>query len=92
MKFMSTWSAQPGAMKEAVDRFLAGQAQPPAGVTLLGRWHNIDCSGGFSLFESDNPAALYEGAAVWADLLDLNTVMVVEDAVAGPVLAKVFKS
>lgn len=90
MKFMSTWSAKPGALREAVGRFLAGLGTPPAGVTLLGRWHNADCSGGFSLSESDNPAALYESAGVWADLMDLKIVPVIEDAEAGPILAKVF--
>ena len=90
MKFMTTWSAKPGTLREAVGRFLAGKGTPAAGVTLLGRWQSADFSGGFSLFESDNPVAIFETAAVWADLLDLKTTLVVEDADAGPVLAKVF--
>ena len=90
MKFMTTWSAKPETLREAVGRFLAGQGMPAAGVTLLGRCHSADLSGGFSLSESDNPSAVYETAAVWADLLDLKTTLVVEDADAGPVLAKVF--
>jgi hypothetical protein len=90
MKFMATWSAKPGALREAVGLFLAGKGTPPAGVTLLGRWHSVDCSMGFTLYESDNPAAVYESAAVWAELLDVDTVTVIEDAEAGPVLAKVF--
>jgi len=48
MKFMSTWALLPGTVQESVDRFLAGEAAPVEGVTLLGRWHNIDCSGGWS--------------------------------------------
>ena len=91
MKFMSTWKVLPGTLKETVDRFLGGQGQPPQGVTLLGRWHNIDCSGGFVLFESDHLAALYESAAVWADVLEIHNVAVIEDAEAGAALAKVFK-
>jgi hypothetical protein len=87
MKFMTTWAAQPGALDECVQRFLAGQAAPQEGVTLLGRWHNVDCSGGFSLYETDNPVQLYKGAVGWADLMDLTTVAVIEDAEAGPVLA-----
>jgi hypothetical protein len=89
MKFMTTWSAKPETLREAVGRFLAGQGMPAAGVTLLGRWHSADLSGGFSLFESDNPVAIYETSAVWADLLDMKIVPVVEDAEAGPILAKV---
>jgi hypothetical protein len=91
MKFLSTWQVRPGATKEAVARFLAGQAAPPPGVKLLGRWHKADLSGGFTLSESDNPSALYEGAALWADVLELHGNMVIEDAEAGPILAKVFK-
>jgi hypothetical protein len=88
MKFMTTWSAKPGAFPEAVRRFLAGQGAPGEGVTLLGRWHAADFTGGFSLFETSDPAALYASASQWADLLDLKSVLVIEDADAAPVLAK----
>ena len=91
MKFMSTWTLLPGSVKSAAEQFLAGGGGEPEGVTLLGRWHNVDCSGGFSLYESNNPAALHLGAAKWADLLELNTVAVIEDAAAGPNLAATFK-
>lgn len=91
MKFMVTWSAQPGYIGEAVERFLSGHGAPQEGVTLLGRWHNVDLSGGFSLYETDQPAQLYKGSAIWADLMELNTVAVIEDAEAGPILASVFK-
>jgi hypothetical protein len=91
MKFMTTWALIPGTVQEAVDRFLAGEAAPQEGVTLLGRWHNVDCSGGFSLYETNDPAALHKGAARWADLLELNTVAVIEDAQAGPNLTEIFK-
>ena len=91
MKVMTTWIARPGALREAVDRFLAGQGAPGEGVTLLGRWHSVDLSIGFSLFETENPAALYQSAAPWAELMELKTVLVVEDGEAGPALASVFK-
>lgn len=91
MKFLSTWSVRPGCLREAVDRFLAGQAQPLEGVALLGRWHKADLSGGFSLSETDSPRALYEFAAMWVDMLEIHTALVIEDADAGPIMAKVFK-
>ncbi len=90
MKIMSMWSVRPGVLKEAVQRFLAGQAQPGEGVTLLGRWHKADCSGGFSLYETEDPAALYALTVVWADVLEINDSVVLEDADVGPMLAKVF--
>ena len=67
MKYMSTWTVLPGALKEAVGRFLEGQGEPAEGVKLVGRWHKADCSGGFALFETTNPVALFKSAAVWAD-------------------------
>jgi hypothetical protein len=91
MKVMSTWSVRPGSAREAVKRFLAGDAAPVAGVTLLGRWHSVDLSHGYSLYETNNAALLYEGAARWAELMEIETVLVVEDVDAGPALAKTFK-
>jgi hypothetical protein len=91
MKFISVYSIPPGCLKEAASRFLKGEATPPAGIKLLGRWHRSDASGGYSLFEADSPAVMYEFAATWADVLDLHSNMVLDDSEAGPVLAKVFK-
>jgi Protein of unknown function (DUF3303) len=90
MKVLVSWSVRPGAVKEAVGRFLAGKAAPPEGVVLLGRWHKTDSSGGYSLFETSNPAALYAESAAWTDVLEIESHIVIEDAEAGPVLAKVF--
>ena len=91
MKFMSTWSLLPGSVKTAAEQFLAGGGLEAEGVTLLGRWHKVDCSGGFSLYESSNAAALHLGAGKWADLLAITIVPVIEDAEAGPNLAATFK-
>jgi hypothetical protein len=92
MKTMVTWSAKSGeGFSEAVRRFVAGQAAPPAGVKILGRWHSVDLSIGFTLYETDNMAALYAGAAIWADILDLRNYIVIEDSEAGPVLAGLAK-
>ena len=90
MKFMSTYSIRPGCMPEAAKRFLSGKAVPPAGVKLLGRYHKIDGSGGFTLSETDDPAKLYEFAASWGDVLEVHSHVVIEDADAGPVLGRVF--
>ena len=91
MKFMTTWALLPGSVKTAAEQFLAGGGGEPEGVTVLGRWHNADCSGGFSLYETNNAAALHLGAAKWADLLELTTVPVIEDSEAGPNLVATFK-
>jgi uncharacterized protein DUF3303 len=90
MKVMSTFSVRPGCLKEAAARFLAGQAAPVEGTTLLGRWHNADGSGGFALFETSSPEALYEGAVKWSDVLEIHGNVVVEDAAAGVSMAKYY--
>jgi len=88
MKTMLTWSLKSGeGFNEAVRRFLAGEAAPEPGQKILGRWHSVDLSTGFALYESDDAASNYAAAAKWADVLDLRTYLVVEDAEAGPILA-----
>jgi hypothetical protein len=90
MKFMSQFSVRPGCVPEAAQRFLSGKATPPAGVKIVGRWHKTDGSGGYTLFETDNPAILYEFSASWIDVLENHSTVVIEDAEAGQALAKVF--
>ena len=79
----------PENVATAVDRFLTGQGLPAKGVTLLGRWFNMG-DGGWALYEIDDPSALYETNAAWADLMERHTVPVIEDAQARPVLARLF--
>ncbi len=91
MKSILSWTVLPGATREAVDRFLSTGAPAEEGVTLLGRWHRTDGGGGFALFESDRPEQLYRGAMRWADVLKFESHLVIEDALAGPVVADIFK-
>lgn len=90
MKMMSTYSIRPGCVPEAAKRFLSGKGTPPAGIKILGRWHKTDGSGGYTLFESDNPALLFEFAASWSDVLDNHSNVVIEDAEAGAALARIY--
>jgi Protein of unknown function (DUF3303) len=91
MKFMSTWALLPGSVKATAEQFLASGGLESEDVTLLGRWHNADCRGGFSLYETSNLAALHLSAAKWADLLESTLVPVIEDGEAGPNLVATFK-
>ncbi|HZZ39940.1 MAG TPA: DUF3303 family protein [Acidobacteriaceae bacterium] len=90
MKVMSTYAIRPGCVPEAAQRFLGGKATPPTGVKILGRWHKADASGGFTLFETDDPAKLYEFAASWTDVLENHSTVVIEDAEAGAALGKIY--
>jgi hypothetical protein len=91
MKFITTWTLLPGSVKEVAEQFIAGGGGEPEGVKVLGRWHKVDCSGGFTLNECSDATALHLGAAKWADLLELTIVPVIEDAEAGPNLVATFK-
>lgn len=90
MKVLATWTLRPGAAKEAAGRFLAGLGAAPEGTTLLGRWHKTDGSGGYSLLETNDPAALYAGTLPWLDLIEFDNALVVEDAQVGPALTKAY--
>jgi hypothetical protein len=88
MLFMTEFTIRPGCWPQAAERFLSGKVQVPAGMKMVGRWHNADHSGGYSLFECDDMAAAYAYAAEWSDVLEQRTHPVVEDADAGAGLAK----
>jgi hypothetical protein len=90
MKFISTWTIQPGAVDATIKRFLETGGSPPEGVKMLGRWHGMNGQG-FALYESTDPKAMYQSCAQWGDLLNLNVIPVVEDADAGAVLASLPK-
>jgi Protein of unknown function (DUF3303) len=91
MKVMATWSAKSGQYAEAVNRFFAGQAVPPDGLTLLGRWHSADIGSGFVLFETNDPTLIFRNSVRWADVLDLRVSIVFDDSEAAPILAEQYK-
>lgn len=91
MKFITTFAIRPGALRAAVKQYMAGMAAPAPGVTLHGRWHKIDMTGGFSLYETDDPEALYLTLSRWAELLDFTISPVVDDSVAAPMLIAQYK-
>jgi Protein of unknown function (DUF3303) len=91
MKTMVTWSLKSGELAEAARRFVSGEAGPQGGLTMLGRWHSVDLSIGFALYEGDNPVDHYASAAKWADIMDFKTHIVIEDSEAGPIIASVAK-
>ena len=45
----------PGAKREAIDRFQKTGGMLPKGARLLGRWTQVDISGGFDLLEGEDP-------------------------------------
>ena len=88
MKYMMSWTINPGFYKAAVARFLATGAPLPEGMKLIGRWHAPGSTCGWLLVEGTIEDA-YEHASEWADLLEMQVTPVVEDAEAGAIAAKV---
>ena len=92
MKTMVVYGLRTGAsFSEAARRFVSGEAGPPEGLTLLGRWHSVDMSTGFALYDSEDAAPHYAAAAKWVDVLEFKTYLVIEDNEAGPILASIAK-
>lgn len=90
MKFMVTWRTRPGLYKATVQQFLKTGAPAPKGLKTVGRWHVPGSVLGWHLLEGDNPTALAEHVAEWADVLELEVHPVIEDAAAAEAAAKIY--
>ncbi|HEX8712617.1 MAG TPA: DUF3303 family protein [Terracidiphilus sp.] len=86
MKFIVKWTIPKASVLATEQRFLKGGGAPPAGVTMIGRWHGMS-GGGVLIAETDDAKALYTWLGSWNDLLEFETTPCVEDADAGAVLA-----
>ena len=82
MKYMMSWTINPGFYKAAVARVLSTGARLPDGMELIGRWNAPGSTCGWLLVEGTIEAA-YEHASEWGDLLEMQVTPVVEDAEAG---------
>jgi hypothetical protein len=88
MKFIVSYKIPKKSVVETEQRFLKTGGAPPAGVTMIGRWHGMN-GGGVVIAETNDAKALYSWLAYWNDLLEFETTPCVEDADAGAVLAAV---
>lgn len=90
MKFMIVWKTVPGSYKPAVESFLRGGAPLPPGLKRVGRWHSPGSTLGWHLMEGDDLTAVAQHVAEWANLLEIKTYPVIEDAEAASAASKVF--
>ena len=88
MKFILTFTIPADTRDDALARFLETGGQPPAGVTLLGRWTQLDLRAGVVLLESENPHALAAFAHGWSDVVALTLAPVLEDQELSEVLQR----
>jgi hypothetical protein len=91
MKFMIGWKIPPTYHTAAAKGFLSSGAPMPEGLKQLGRWHGPGSVKGWALVECEDPSALHQHIAVWADRLECEVTPVVEDSDAAESLIKVFK-
>ena len=91
MKFMLTYEVPYDTRDEAIKRFRKTQAAAPPGITLLGRWHRADVSGGYAIVEVSDPTAIADFALEWSDVLELSATAVIEDAQLGAAFEKLKK-
>ena len=87
MLFVTTVRTPSSSYKATMERFKAGGALPPAGVTMIGRWNRADGSGCTVVCETDDAVALAKWAAEWADVISIETVPVLTDNDMAAVLA-----
>jgi hypothetical protein len=90
MKFLVSWSLPQNTYRPAIGRFLQNGGTPPAGVTLIGRWHGMSDKG-CAVVETTDAKALYAWMAEWSEFLPIETTPVLEDADAGAVLGALYK-
>ena len=88
MKFILTFTIPADTRDDALARFLETGGQPPAGVTLLGRWTQLDLRAGVVLLERENPQALTAFAPGWSDVVALTRAPVLEDQELSEVLQR----
>ena len=88
MKFIVSWKLPQATYNDAVARFLKAGGLPPAGVTMLGRWHGMS-GGGFAVAEASDAKGLYAWLAEWSDVIPIEATPCLEDADAGAVLKSV---
>ena len=83
MKFVLTWSSVMDTRHEVYKNFAqmsdADDAADHAGVTLVGRWHDLVAGGGVAICESDDLSAVQAWAFNWNNVLDVAIRPVVDD-------------
>ena len=79
MQFMVQYEFGVAQREAAEARFLETGAQPPEGVTLLGRWHDVAGRKGYMVVEADDATRIAAYMRSWTDLLTFGLTPVVSD-------------
>ena len=68
-------------------RFKETGGPPPAGVTMLGRWHTLGGRVGFCVVEAEDPQAVAKWMQDWNDLISFEVTPVLTDEQFAQVVA-----
>jgi hypothetical protein len=84
MKFMVSWRAHPDkrqAIFTAFSQMTAEDDKRDMGdkIKLIGRWHDLSQFAGVAICESDDAQAIASWALNWNNVLDVQTVVVLDD-------------
>lgn len=84
MKFMLTWRVHPDKRQAAFSAFSQMTTEDDKKdmgdkIKLIGRWHDLSQFTGVAICESDDPQAIASWALNWNNVLDLETVVVLND-------------
>ena len=79
MQFVVHYSIDPEQRDAAQARFTETGGPPPAGVTMVGRWHCVQGGEGFLVCEADDAGALATWIQQWSDVLRFRVLPVVND-------------
>jgi len=87
MHFVTIWSYAPEHRDAVTERFIETGAKPPAGVTMVARWHDIAGGRGVAICETDDPLAVTRWCRAWNDMLEFEIIPVISDEQLASVLA-----
>ncbi|MGE7955088.1 DUF3303 domain-containing protein [Pseudomonas sp. NPDC089530] len=87
MLFIVSWSISPEHRNSAIERFLKTGGAPPAGVSMLGRWHTVGGMTGFGIAETNDLTLIQKWVLEWSDLLRMEVHAALTDEQAAPLLA-----
>jgi len=84
MKFMVTWRVHPDKRQAAFSAFSQMTAEDDRKdmgdkIKLIGRWHDLSQFTGVAICESDDAQAVASWALNWNNILDVQTVVVLDD-------------
>ena len=90
MMLVLDWSRS--TLGEIGSKFLSGEdVDPPQGVTMLARWHDLTSKMAWVVCETNDAAKIQSWSAAWSDYADWETHTILDDEEAGQVISGLIK-